>query len=156
MLMWIVIIALLFIGLSLIVAELVFIPGTTVVGLLGFAFAVVGIAISYKHFGNAIGLYILIGMSAVTLITLIYSFRSDSWTRFSLKTAINSKVNEGIVASLTVGEKGKTLSNLRPIGKAEFQNQPFEVKTTGEYIESGTAVRIAHIHANQIIVEPIN
>jgi membrane-bound ClpP family serine protease len=154
--MWIIIIALLLIGLALIVAELVFIPGTTVVGILGFIFSAAGIIISYKHFGSDIGFYILIGMSAITLVTLFYSFRSGSWSRFSLKSSIKSKVNEGMVDTLHVGDEGKTISTLRPIGKAEFHNKQFEVKTGGDYVDSGTPIRIVLIHSNQILVEPIN
>jgi membrane-bound ClpP family serine protease len=156
MFMWIIIAALLVIGLLLIIAELVFIPGTTVVGFLGFVIAGVAVVISYKHFGDTIGLYILLGASVTTLLTLVYSFRSNSWSKFSLKTAINSKVNEGLLTSLVIGEEGKATSTLRPIGKAEFQNKQFEVKTTGDYLEAGTRIRIAKIQSNQITVEPIN
>jgi membrane-bound ClpP family serine protease len=156
MLMWILIFALLAIGLFLIIAELIFIPGTTIVGLLGFAFAAVGIVISYRHYGSNIGLYILLGMSATTLLTLVYSFRSNAWSKFSLKTSSDSKVNEGLMTSLIVGEEGKTISTLRPIGKAEFQNRQFEVKTTGDYLETGKRIRIIQIQSHQITVEPIN
>jgi membrane-bound ClpP family serine protease len=154
--MWILIFALLAIGLFLIIAELIFIPGTTVVGLLGFAFAAVGIVISYRHYGSNIGLYILLGMSATTLLTLVYSFRSNAWSKFSLKTSSDSKVNEGLMTSLMVGEEGTTISTLRPIGKAEFQNRQFEVKTTGDYLETGKRIRIIQILSHQITVEPIN
>jgi membrane-bound ClpP family serine protease len=154
--MWILIFALLAIGLFLIIAELIFIPGTTVVGLLGFAFAAVGIVISYRHYGSNIGLYILLGMSATTLLTLVYSFRSNAWSKFSLKTSSDSKVNEGLMTSLIVGEEGTTISTLRPIGKAEFQNRQFEVKTTGDYLETGKRIRIIQIQSHQITVEPIN
>jgi membrane-bound ClpP family serine protease len=156
MLMWIIIFALLAIGLLLIIAEIIFIPGTTVVGLLGFAFAAVGVVISYRHFGSDIGFYILIGMSATSLVTLIYGFRSKSWSKFSLKTSIDSKVNEGMMTALAIGEEGKTISTLRPIGKAEFQNRQFEVKTTGDYLETGMRIRITQIQSHQITVEPIN
>jgi membrane-bound ClpP family serine protease len=156
MTMWIIIIALLLIGLTLIVVELVFIPGTTVVGVLGFIFGVVGIFICYKHFGRETGFYVLLGMSGVTLAALIFSFRSGSWSKFSLKSSIESKVNEGLTSSLAIGDEGKALSTLRPIGKAEFHNKQFEVKTSGDYVENGTRVRITLIQSNQIFVEPIN
>jgi membrane-bound ClpP family serine protease len=156
MLMWIMIIALLAIGLSLIIVELVFIPGTTVVGLLGFIFSVAGIVISYKHFGADAGFYILLGMAITTLVVLFYSFRAGSWTKFSLKTAIDSKVNEGMLAALHIGDEGVTVSTLRPIGKAAFHNQQFEVKTSGDYVESGMRIRIIQILSHQVIVEPIN
>lgn len=156
MLMWIIILGLLFIGLALIVVELVFIPGTTVVGLLGFIFSVAGIVISYRHFGSEVGFYILLGMSVITGFTLFYSFRSGSWSKFSLKTSNEGKVNDGMVSSLNIGDVGKTVSTLRPIGKAEFHNKQFEVKTGGDYVDTGTRVRILLIQANQIFVEPIN
>jgi membrane-bound ClpP family serine protease len=148
MFMWVIIIALLAIGLGLIIIELVFIPGTTVVGLLGLIFTIVGIVISYRHFGSDVGLYILLGTSAAVSAGLYFSFRSGAWSRFSHKSAINSKVN--------VGDEGTARSALRPIGTAEFGNQNFEVRTTGTFLDSGTRVKIVQIQSNQIIVEPLN
>lgn len=153
--MWIIVIALLLIALTLILVELVFIPGTTVVGLLGLVFAVVGIVVCYQHFGETVGLYVLIGMSGITLAGLFYSFRSGVWSRFSLKTSIDSKVNEGMLASVNVGDEGITLSSLRPMGKAEFHEKAFEVKTSGGFLNSGERVKITQIESHQIVVEPV-
>lgn len=154
--MWIIIISLLLIGLALVIVELVFIPGTTIIGLLGVIFSILGIVVSYRHFGSETGFYILMSMLAVTLASLVYSFRSGAWSRFSLKTSMEGKVNEGMLASLKVGDEGITVSTLRPIGKAEFQSKQFEVKTSGDYVEPGRQIRIKDIIAHQIIVEPIN
>jgi membrane-bound ClpP family serine protease len=154
--MWTIIIALLIIGLALIIIELVFIPGTTVVGVLGLVFAIAGIVITYRHFGKETGFSILIFTAIATLVTLVYSFRSGAWSKLSLKSSMDSKVNEGMTASLKVGDIGKSISTLRPIGKAEFDARQYEVKTSGEYIETGTAIKIKEIISNQIIVEPTN
>jgi membrane-bound ClpP family serine protease len=156
MLMWIIIISLLLIGLALIIVELVFIPGTTVVGLLGLVFAVVGVVISYSHFGSDIGLYILLGTLATSLVAIFYSFRSGAWKKFSLKSSMDSKVNEGIMDSLHIGDEGITVSTLRPMGKAEFNTKTFEVKTSGNYLERGEKVKITQIESHQIVVEPLN
>ncbi|HTF19078.1 MAG TPA: NfeD family protein [Chryseolinea sp.] len=153
--MWIIVIALLLIGLVLILIELVFIPGTTVVGLLGLAFSIVGIVVCYQHLGEKTGLYVLIGMSCVTLAGLFYSFRSGVWSRFSLKSSIDSRVNEGLLASVHVGDEGIALSSLRPMGKAEFHEKAFEVKTSGGYVVSGERVKITQIELHQIVVEPV-
>ncbi|MDH5250343.1 MAG: hypothetical protein OEW40_15205 [Cyclobacteriaceae bacterium] len=154
--MWIIILSLLFIGLTLIIVELVFVPGTTVVGLLGLIFAIVGIVISYNQFGNEVGFYLLLAMLAATLGALFYSFRSGAWSRFSLKSSMDSKVNEGIMTAVHIGDEGITVSTLRPIGKAEFNNKTFEVKTAGNYVERGEKVKITQIESHQIVVEPIN
>lgn len=156
MLMWIIIIALLLIGLTLILVELVFIPGTTVVGLLGLVFAIVGVVVSYQHLGSTVGLYVLIGMSCVTLGGLYYSFRSGAWSRFSLNSAIDSKVNEGMILAVNVGDEGVTVSSLRPMGKAEFNEKAYEVRTSGGYVDSGERIKITQIESHQIFVERIN
>jgi membrane-bound ClpP family serine protease len=155
MVMWVIIIALLGIGLSLIVVELVFIPGTTVVGLLGLIFTIVGIVISYRHFGSDVGLYILLGTSAAAAVTLFFSFRSGAWARFSHKSSSDSKVNEDMHKFLNIGDEGTTRSDLRPVGTAEFGEKSFEVRTTGSFLQTGTRVKIIQIQSNQIIVEPL-
>lgn len=156
MLMWIIILSLLLIGLALIIVELVFIPGTTVVGLLGLVFAIVGIIISYSHFGSTIGLYFLIGSAATTLAAMFIAFRTGAWKHFAHKSASDSKVNEGVMSAVQIGDEGVTLSTLRPMGKAEFHNQTFEVKTAGNYIDRGERIKITHIESHQIVVEQIN
>lgn len=152
--LWI-IIGLIAIGLSLIIVELIFIPGTTVVGILGVVACAFGIVFAYQNFGSETGFYVLMGTIVLALVALVYSLRSRAWSRFSLKTSIDSRVNENLLASLKPGDEGVTISTLRPVGKALFNDQPFEVKSNGEYVEAGTKVRIREINTNQILVEPI-
>jgi membrane-bound ClpP family serine protease len=156
MLMWIVIISLLLIGLILLIVEVVFIPGTTVVGLLGVAFSIIGVVAGYNQFGQTVGFYLLMSTLVITAIALFFSFRSGMWQMFSLQSTITSKVNEGKHASLTVGDTGITTSTLKPSGKAEFKNEVFEVRSTGNYVEPQTKVKIVSIDIQQIIVEPTN
>jgi membrane-bound ClpP family serine protease len=153
--MWIIILSLLVIGLALIIVELVFVPGTTIVGLLGLVFAIVGIIISYRHFGNEIGFYVLLASLLTTLGAMLYSFRSGAWSKFSLTSSIQSKVNEGIMTAVHVGDEGITVSTLRPMGKAEFNKKTFEVRSGSNYVERGQKVRITEIESHQIIVEPL-
>jgi membrane-bound ClpP family serine protease len=154
--MWIIISALVAIGLVLIIVEVIFIPGTTFVGILGFVFAIAGIIVTYRQYGKDVGFYVLTGACALTLATLVYAVRSGAWSKFSLKSSINSKVNEGMTDSLQVGDVGTAVSALRPMGKAEFNSREYEVKTSGNFIDTGTPIRIINILMNQVVVEPIN
>jgi hypothetical protein len=52
--------------------------------------------------------------------------------------------------------EGRAISALRPIGKAEVNEQIVEVRTNGDYLDSGSRIRIIKIVSNQIIIEPIN
>ncbi len=154
--MLLIIVALILVGLLLIIVEIVFIPGTTVVGLLGLIFAIVGIVFSYNHYGNNIGFYVMLGTALVSAGTLYLSFRKGAWNKFSLKNSMDSKVNEGIANELEVGAIGKATSALRPMGSAEFNGKIFEVKSNGEYFNPGTKLKIVNIRLNDILVEPIN
>jgi membrane-bound ClpP family serine protease len=156
MLMISIILIIIFIGLVLTVLELFFIPGTTLVGMLGILFSIAGVVITYKHFGPDTGLYVLIATSILKIGIIYFSFQRKAWTQFSLKSSIESKVNEGITEGLEIGHKGKTVSTLRPIGKAQFNNREYEVKTSGTYLDHGIEIRIIQISSNQITVEPTN
>jgi membrane-bound ClpP family serine protease len=156
MIEWITVLSLILFGLILIVVEILFVPGTTLVGVLGFLFLLFGIGYSYSYFGSETG-WITLGATGVASgLILYFAFKANVWGRFALKTSINSKVNEGEVDLLVVGEEGIAISALRPVGKAELGKRLYEVKTNGEYVDSGSRVRITKIFMNQIIVEPIN
>ena len=152
---WITVISLILFGLALLVVEVIFVPGTTVVGIAGFVFVVLGIGLAFRYFGSETGWMATGGAALVFGLVFYFSFKTGVWKRFSLKSAIKSKVNEGETDQLTTGEEGLTISALRPVGKAELASKIFEVKTQGEYIDSGTRVRIVKIISNQIFVEPI-
>jgi membrane-bound ClpP family serine protease len=154
MIEWVIVISLVALGLLLLVAEIIFIPGTTLVGLLGFVFLAVGISLSFNYFGSTTG-WVTAGFSAIaSLVALYFSFNSKLWKRFSLKSTNHTKVNEGILKGIEVGQEGTAVSALRPIGKAELGTQQFEVKTQGEYLDSGTKIKIVKIELNQITVAP--
>lgn len=156
MIEWVTVIALILFGLILIIAEIIFIPGTTIVGILGFLFLIVGVGFSFQYFGSETG-WITVGISAaVSGLLLYYSFKSNVWGRFSSKSKIDSRVNEGLLDKIQVGNEGVTLSTLRPFGNAEVNDQVIEVKTFGNYLESGTKIKVVQINLNQIIVEQIN
>ena len=153
---WITVISLILFGLFLIVAEIIFVPGTTLVGIVGFLFLLTGIGLSFSYFGSETG-WVTVGVSSVASgLILYFSFKANVWSRFSLKSSIKSKVNEGELDALTIGLEGHAVSALRPVGKAEIENKMYEVKTLGEYLDSGSRIRVIKIVSNQIIVEPIN
>ena len=151
---WTVVISLVAVGLVLLLVEILFVPGTTIVGIIGFVVLAIGVGLSYKYFGREIG-WMTLGTTAVLAgVTLYISFKSNLWSRFALKSTNTGRVNEDPVG-ISVGEEGVALSALRPIGKAEINKRTFEVKTLGAYVETGKRIRIIQIVSNQIIVEPI-
>ncbi|WP_242921387.1 NfeD family protein [Pontibacter liquoris] len=153
---WITVVVLVGIGLLLLVVELVFVPGTTIVGVLGFVLAAIGVWIGYSTLGTNTGHVVLAVSVLAGGLAFYYSFRSDSWSRFALKEQNRSRVNEEYAHTLAVGEVGKAVSALRPQGTALFGDEHHEVQTQGEYLASNTAIRIIKLNQNKIIVEAIS
>lgn len=153
---WLVVLSLVSVGFFLIILEILFVPGTTVIGILGFVATVVGIYLSFNYFGTTTGMWFSFGCTFIFVMALVYSFKRKTWERFSLKDSMKGKFNEGLTVDLKEEDEGITISTLRPIGKAEFNNKEYEVKSFGDYIEPGTRIKIVKIDKNNILVEPIN
>jgi len=153
---WVTVILLITAGIALIVVEIIFIPGTTILGIIGLGMMIFGVFLSYGKFGPNVGTAVLIVTALVGAGMTIVGFRSGVWQKFSLKSANRGRVNEDFKHNLYVDDTGKAVSALRPIGKAEFGDRTFEVRTLGDYIEAGTDIKVIRIDNNRIFVEPIN
>ena len=153
---WITVILLLIAGIALLIIEIIFIPGTTILGLIGAALMVFGVIIGYSKFGTQIGTIILVSAVVTGGAITVISFRTGVWKRFALKTAIKSKFNEDIKIEHLLGAEGITLSALRPYGKAEIYNSTYEVKTLGNYLTAGTKIKVTNVDKDhKIFVEPL-
>ena len=153
---WISILFLLLIGLVLIYLELVFVPGTTILGIIGLIITGIGIYITFESYGSKTGYMVLGGSFVVSLIALYYSFKSKSFDRFALKQQNKARFNQGIAEGLAVEMQGVALSDLKPVGKVEFENKTYEVSSRGNLIEAGEEVQIISIERNKIIVDIIS
>lgn len=152
---WLTVLLLIVIGLSLINIEVIFVPGTTIVGLLGAIMAITGVVFSFIYFDNTTGFLVLAVTLTVTVGSLVYFFKNNTWKAMALHDSIKSKVNEGLTGALEVGAEGVAISSLRPVGKAEFWGKQFEVHTVGDYVDNGTKLTIVKIESNKILVEPL-
>lgn len=153
---WFTIIALVVFGLILIIIEVIFVPGTTFVGIVGFGIAGFGIWQSFLSFGTQTGLIVLSVSSLFAIAAIVFSFKSGVWKKFALNGRNQTKFNEDIKHNLSEGDIGITISALRPIGKAEFNDKVFEVKTNGTYLDSDTKVKVVRIIDQAIIVDPLS
>jgi len=156
MIEWLIVGSLIVFGIILVVAEVVFVPGTTIVGILGLICLGIGLYKSFIFFDEAIAYSILGGTTLLFGIITYYVFTTRIWEKFSLKQQIDSKFNSGKLDGLNVGNQGVTVSSVKPIGNAEFGGKVYEVKSLGSFIEENNAVEIIKIENNTITIKPIN
>jgi membrane-bound ClpP family serine protease len=150
---WIIIAVLILFGFGLIIIEILFVPGTTIVGIFGLLMSGFGVYYTYDNFGNTTGSLVLIGSVVVFLILLYISFKRGTWKKFTLKNEITSRFNEDLTKNFKIGDVGKAISTIKPIGNADFEGKFIEVISRDEYIEPGEMVEIIEKKGSQVIVK---
>ena len=149
------IIAIITLGLILIFIEVLVVPGTHLLGILGGIALMTGVILIYSHYGAGAG-NIAAGLTTVGLAFAVFmAFRVIQSNRMAMKGEITSKVNELQKGLYNIGDKGITASELRPNGKAIFNENRIDVYSTGDYIERGTPVEIIKITNDKIFVQPL-
>lgn len=147
------IIILLALGILLMIAEVLVVPGVGFVGIIGFVLLLVSVYLAYDK-DTTTGHLILAGASVSSIGILILSLRAKTWERVSLKTTLTGKSNpHNYQEEFKIGDTGKTTSRLNPIGKARINNQVIEVKSFSDFIDQGASIEIVDIEGNKITVK---
>lgn len=158
-------------GIVFLGVELFVIPGFGFAGIAGIACIMIGLILSLQGFvlpdpslpwekalfikniikvlGSFIGAFIL-GLFVIRYV--LPGFSKPSRGPFLMATLEGSHAESEQTVRAKVGESGIALTFLRPSGKAQINEEVFDVITQGEFIEKGTPVYISGIKGNIIIV----
>jgi len=150
---WLVVVTLILIGLAFLVLEILVIPGTGVAGIIGFILIGIGVWQAYEYYDAYTGHWVLAGTMAGTIAILVYALRAKTWRRVMLKASIKSKVNLIDEDKLTAGDLGRSVSRLVPTGKAVFNDEFYEVRTMGEFLDPDIEIEIEKIEDHKIYVK---
>lgn len=156
MMEWITIISLILLGIFLVISEILFIPGIFIAGTIGVLCSIYSVYLSYDYFGTTTGTIVLISTIALNVLSFVLAFRGKTWEKFSLRQSHIAKVNEDFKYDLKIGDKGKTISTLKPIGKAIFNDSVLEVRSKGNYIDENVEIEIERIDSTRIFVKTVN
>ncbi len=147
------IITLILVGLVLMFAEIMLIPGVGIAGILGLLSIGGSSFYAFSEFGNTTGA-IVTAVNAVLLLAMaVYVLRAKTWKRMSLETNIDSKAVENVTVAL--GDRGKTVTRLAPMGSARFGNYIVEVKALEGMLDPEVVVEVVMIEDNRIYVKPV-
>ena len=122
------VITLIIVGLVLILAEILLIPGIGVAGVLGLLAMGGSCYYSFYEFGNTVGAIVTAANSVLLIVTLVYVLRAKTWKRMSLETNIDSKAVEDESSYVSLGDKGVAVTRLAPMGTVRFGGHVAEVK----------------------------
>ena len=147
------IITLILVGIVLMIAEILLIPGVGVAGILGLLSMGGSCWYAFYEFGNITG-SVVTAVTAVVLVAFaVVVLRAKTWKRMTLNTTIQSKVNQ-LAVELRVSDKGHTLTRLAPMGSARFGDEVVEVKALEGMIDTDVDVEICMIDDGKIYVVP--
>lgn len=149
------VITLILVGLVLIFAEILLIPGVGVAGILGLLSMGGSCFYAFYEFGNTTGA-IITAVNVVLVVALaVWILRAKTWKRMALETNIDSKAVSSEASVLAVGDRGRTLTRLAPMGSARFGDYVIEVKALEGMLDPNVYVEVVLIEDNKIYVKPL-
>lgn len=159
-------------GILLLGVEVFVLPGFGLPGFAGMVLIVVGIVLAMQDFvvpdpsipwqkdlliENAVrvlGAYVAAMIAGLLFIRYVMpripSSREGPYLAASLEGAHADSRETQMVSA---GDTGVALSYLRPSGKAEINDEMFDVITENQFLEKGTPIRVIDIRGNRIIVD---
>jgi len=151
------IVAILILGFLLILTE-VFVPGG-VLGILGAALLVAGVALSFREFGATQGAWVFAGTAGGAVVVFLVGLKILPRTRMGQRIFLSEKVEGGPHDKAAeqerqrlLGREGKALTNLRPAGIGLIDGQRWDIVTDGGYITEGESFRVVRVEGVRIVV----
>lgn len=149
------IITLILVGLILIFAEILLIPGVGIAGILGILSLGGSCFYAFTQMGATAGT-IVTAVNVVLIVALtVWVLRAKTWKRLALETNIQSKAVSSESDVLSVGDKGRTVTRLAPMGTVRFGENSVEVKALEGLIDPGVDVEVVLIEDNRIYVKTV-
>ena len=150
---WIIILLLL--GLILVLTEIFIVPGIGIAGILGVMSMCGSCYFAYVEY-STIGCAIVAALNITLLAILItFAFRAKTWKKLSLNTNIDSRAVVAESDMVKIGQRGKAITRMAPLGVVRFDNAKVEAKALEGMIDSGMEVEVAMIEDNKIYVKQI-
>ncbi len=159
------------IGLTLLAAEVFIVPGFGVTGVSGMLCILAGIYLAlvkrpipqfswdYQMLNSAIFVFVFFMVAAAVGIVLIWKMSPDSRLKKIMVLSASEQAEQGYTASesLTalIGQRGESITHLRPAGRAVIDGEPCEVQSEGEFIEKDKTLRVIRVVGNKVFVAEV-
>ena len=148
------VVTLIIIGLLLIFAEILLIPGIGVAGILGLLSIGGSCFYAFHQMGTTVGVIVTVANAALLVALTIWVLRAKTWKKLTLETTVDGKAVAADEAIL-VGERGVTVTRLAPMGMVRFGGESVEVKALEGMIDPGVDVEVVMIEDKKIYVQPV-
>ena len=143
-------------GLILFIIEVFLLPGISIAGIISAVCLLYANYYAFDTMGTLPGC-ITLAISAIGIIAItIWFMRSKTVDKLSLKKTIDYKPEPLKGLNLKTGDEGIALTRLALIGNAEFNGNIIEVRSTGDFIDEKSRIRVNRIRDGIVLVEKAN
>ena len=104
---------------------------------------------------NMVTSMILSGVGMLLISRYLPKSRAASWLVLKESTSTKSGYQSSDQHPDLLGQTGRTVTALRPGGAAMFGEQRQDVIARGEFIDTGSAVKVVEVHGSRIVVEEV-
>ena len=143
---------LLFIGIGLFMIDVFLVPGM-ILGTLGIITSLAAVVFAYQEMGVVTGTLMLLGTTVLNLFLVWWGMNKLSKSKMAVREVIDGKVNKFHKDHITIGQVAKTISALRPEGKAIFNNDIYTVWSQIGFIEADREIIVIDIKDAKIFVK---
>ena len=147
-----IIIFLVVLGLCLLVAEILFIPGITIALTGAIVSFIAAVLLAYYNFGLSYA-FGVIGVSVVlSVVTVLLCMRRKMLKKISLHDSITSSVSRKAEEIVPLGAEGITQTRLAPMGMVLVNGNVLESKTYDGYLDAKTLIKVVGFEGSVVIV----
>lgn len=150
--MWYIVL-LIVLGLLFLVAELLLFPGLSIGGILALVCYGGAIWYAFDSLSVTAGIWTVVAVLALSLLSLIISLRAKTWQRLALKQEIDSVSMPKPETEVALGTLGVTISRLAPMGKVSINGKTYEAKSTDVFIDQKQYVEVVGYDNFTLIVK---
>ena len=149
------VIILIVLGVLLLVAEIVVIPGFGFAGIAGGIAVIVGIILSYNTDSTA-GHFTVLATTVLLVVAMYFSLRAKTWQRLALHKSIDGAVDVSpALKNIQIGDKGIAITRLSPTGKVRIKNTDVEARSILEFIDHDKKIVVVKFEDSKVIVKEV-
>ena len=149
------VIVLIVLGVLLLVAEIVVIPGIGFTGIAGGIAIIVGIILAYG-ISSTTGHFTVLATTVLLVVAMYFSLRAKTWQRLALHKSIDSAVDVSpALKNIQIGDEGIAITRLSPTGKVRIKNVDVEARSMLEFIEHDKKIVVVKFEDSKVIVKEV-
>jgi len=160
-------------GVILIILEIFVIPGFGITGIMGIVLTIAGLTLALVRNidfdftfvpSGGIGMaFLMVSVAMALPLILLLAFGQqifDSSIFRKMGVAAEMKTDAGFsirdeAQQKLIGQTGVAITNLRPAGKVEINNEQYDAVADGSFISSGTGIKVIEVRAAYLVVRTV-